>query len=125
MEILEALLSGLRNFFNPVISVILFFFNPVVSFFTAAGLIISWLLGALANPQGMMNGVVNSVIDVVSSILPSTPSSLKIGTIINNVSSFMPGIGRAVISEVFFTLSSIFVLYGAVKLYKLIPFKAT
>lgn len=125
MDLWNAFISALRNFFNPAIAVILAFFNPVTSVFLAVVSLVSWLLGALSDPQGMMNGVVNTVIDVVATILPSTPNSVKVGTIINGVASFMPNIGRAVISEIFVSLLSIFALVGAVKLYKLIPFKAT
>lgn len=125
MDIWNAFLSALRNFFNPALSVLLLFFNPVIAFFTAVVSLVAWLLGALANPQGAMNGIVNKTIDLVAGILPSTPSNLKIGTLLTEVSAYMPAVGRAVIAEIFFTLSSIFILFAAVKLYKLIPFKAT
>lgn len=125
MDIWNAFVNALRNFFNPAISVILAFFSPVVSLLSACVAIVGWLLGAIADPQGFMNGFVNAVVDAVASILPSTPSGLKIGSIINNVAGYMPGVGRAVITEIFVSISAIFVLVGAVKLYKLIPFKAT
>lgn len=125
MELWSAFVNALRNFFNPAISVILLFFNPLVSIGTGFVVLISWLLGAIADPQGFLNGVVNATIDVVASVLPTTPDSLKIGTIINNVAGLMPGVGRAVISEIFFSISAIFLLFAAVKIYKLIPFKAT
>lgn len=125
MDIWNAVVNSLRNFFNPVLSVLLAFLSPITSVFLSLVAIVSWLLGALIDPQGFMNGVVNKVIDVVASILPSTPTSLKVGTIINSVAALMPNVGRAVISEIFISLVAIFGLVGAVKLYKLIPFKAT
>lgn len=125
MDLWNAFVNALRNFFNPAISVLLLFFNPLIAISTALVTVISWLLGALSNPQGMMNGIVNKTIDLIASILPSTPDSLKVGSIINNVSGIMPAVGRAVISEIFFSISVIFGLIAAVKLYKLIPFKAT
>lgn len=125
MDIFSAFIAGLRNFFNPAITIVLGFFNPVNSIFVASFSIVAWLLGAIQNPSGFLNGIICAVIDAVASILPSTPSTLKVGYLLDVASSSMPAIGRSVLSEVFITITAIFLLVAAVKLYKLIPFKAT
>lgn len=125
MDVWNAFVSALRTFFNPVLTILFAFFNPVIVVFASIASVISWLLGALSNPQGFMNGFVNRTIDVVAVVLPSTPDQLKVSSIVNSVSLFLPAVGKAVIAEIFITISSMFVLFAAVKLYKLIPFKAT
>jgi len=105
------------------------FITPVIVFFVSVVVIIAFLLGALADPQGWMNSVVDTTIDVIAAVLPSTPDNIKIGTIIESVISTagtsMPLIGSGIIREVFTTISIIAGLSLIIKIYKLIPFKAT
>ena len=124
-SLIQNLVNLIRNALSPVFSILMGFLNPVVA--VAAGLtsIVAWLLGALADPQGAMNSVVNTTIDVIAAFLPSTPESLKLGTLLDGVAASMPAVGRGIISEIFITISSMFALVAVIKLYKLIPFKAT
>jgi hypothetical protein len=101
------------------------FFTPVVVFFVSVGVIVAFLLAALANPQGWMNNVVCSAIDFIAFLFPSTPTDLKISSLINSVSSVMPAIGRGIISDLFTTIGSIVAIRVVVVVYKLLPFKAT
>ena len=83
------------------------------------------MLGALSDPQGLMNQTVCGAIDYIAHLFPSTPESLKISNVLNSVGDSIPGVGRAVIREIFTTIAAIFSISLAIKIYKLIPFKAT
>lgn len=99
--------------------------TPVVVFFASVGVIVAFLLAALADPQGWMNQVVISIINGISFILPSTPNNLKIGTLINSLGNSLPFIGRGIITDIIQTLSSIFIIRMVIVIYKLLPFKAS
>lgn len=118
---MQALITTIANFFQGLFG----FFTPVIVFFVSVGSIVAFLLGALADPQGLMNQVVCSAIDYVAFIFPSTPDNLKIANIINGLGDSIPGVGRSVIREIFTTITSIFGIALVIKIYKLIPFKAT
>ncbi len=101
------------------------FLSPVVVFFISVVSIVAFLLGALANPQGFLNQMICSAIDAIAYIFPSTPDNLKIGTMINNLGDSMPLVGRGIVREVFTSISIIIGLVSIVKIYKLLPFKAS
>lgn len=109
------------SFFNALFQ----FIKPIVVFFISTTSIVAFLLGALLDPQGLMNQIICAVLDNIASIFPSTPDNLKIANIVNNLGDSVPAVGRGVIREIFFTLSSIFTISLAIKIYKLLPFKAT
>ena len=87
--------------------------------------IVAFLVAALKYPQGWMNSVVITTIDAIANVFPSTPEELKIGTIINTIGDSMPLVGRAVVKEIFVTISSMVGIALVVKIYKLILFKAS
>ena len=99
--------------------------EPIHVFFISASGLLSFLLGALADPQGLMNHVVIKTIDVLAEALPSTPDNLKISSILNSVGDSMPLVGRGIVYEVAGTVATIAGISLAIKIYKLIPFKAT
>ena len=105
--------------------VLLNFLVPVIVVCTALIGIVAFLVAALQDPQGWMNSVVITTIDAIAHLFPSTPDDLKIGTIINNLGDSMPLVGRAVVREIFTAISSMAGIALVVKIYKLIPFKAT
>lgn len=109
------------SFFNALFQ----FIKPVVIFFISTTSIVAFLLGALLNPQGFMNETICLALDYIGSLFPSTPDGLKIANIVNSLGDSVPAVGRGVIREIFFTLSSIFTISLAIKIYKLLPFKAT
>ena len=124
-SLIQNLVITIRNALSPVFSILMVFLNPIVAVATGLTSIVAWLLGALADPQGAMNSIVNKTIDVIAAFLPSTPESLKLGFLLDSVAASMPAVGRGVISEIFVTISAMFGLVAIIKLYKLIPFKAT
>lgn len=85
----------------------------------------SVILGIITNPLGAVNAFINVIIDAVASVWPSTPPSLKIAALIDSVAATMPGVGRGIIREFFVTISSFFALAVVIKIYKLLPFKAS
>lgn len=95
-----------------------------VVFFSITGFI-SFLLGALADPQGWMNAVVCTTVDVIAAFFPRTPDNLKIANILNSVGDSMPLVGRSIVYEIAGTIATIAGISLVIKLYKLIPFKAT
>jgi hypothetical protein len=101
------------------------FFTPVVIFFTSVVVIVAFLLGALADPNGFVNGMIVGAINNVSSILPSTPDNLKIGYLIDSVAGSMPLVGRGIINTVLSSVSTLFGVRLVIAIYKLLPFKAT
>lgn len=80
---------------------------------------------AIANPGGAVNAFINMIVDFIGSVFPSTPDNLKIGNLINSVGDSMPAVGRGIVREFFVIFSSCFGLALVIKIYKLIPFKAS
>lgn len=99
--------------------------KPIYAFFASIGSLIAFLLGGLANPQGLMNKIIIKTVDVIAAILPETPSNLKVSSVLNSVAGFMPNVGRDIVYEVASTIAAIAAISLVVKIYKLIPFKAT
>lgn len=110
---------------NNLFKVLFEFIKPVVVIFSSIGGLIAFLLGALADPQGLMNSIVCSVIDGIASLLPSTPDNLKVAYFVNSVGDSMPMVGRGIIREMFVTITAMVAIISVIKIYKLIPFKAT
>lgn len=110
---------------NAAINFLLIFLKPVVVVFVSIVSIVAFLLGALADPQGWMNSVVITTIDAFASFLPSTPENLKIANILSEIGDSMPLVGKAIVYEVASTIGTISTISLAIKIYKLIPFKAT
>lgn len=118
---MQGIVTTISNFFQFLLN----FLKPVTVFFMSVTGLVAFLVGALADPQGFANAFICGAIDMISGIFPSTPENLKIGSIIASVSSQVPAIGCAVLQDIVTTLASIFAIFIVVKIYKLIPFKAT
>lgn len=101
------------------------FFKPVILVATGLASVVSFLLGALANPQGLWNQICVAAIDFVAQFFPSTPTEYTIGSVIDSIAVKMPLVGRGIIYEIFQVILVIAGLELAIKVYKLIPFKAT
>lgn len=108
------LLSALASWLNPIRATAIGF-----------GGITAFLMGALANPNGLWNQIVNASIDVIVFLLPNHPDNLKLITIVNSVGSLLPSFGTAIIFEMAVFTSSVFLIFLLIKIYKLIPFKLT
>lgn len=115
----------LKQVFNPLIIAVIALFNPMVAIIMSVTSIVAVLITCVSSPQSAVNQLICTVIDMVSGFLPSTPDNLKLGSILNQATSTMPNLGRGIIGEIFLTTSAIFGITIAIKIYKLIPFKAT
>ena len=101
----------LKWFAQPLVRISLAFLGPL-----------SIVLGAIANPQGAVNGFICRIIDVVASVWPSTPSSLQLSNLFAS-SDASTGIYAYLVSEIFSLALICLSIVALVKLYKLIPFK--
>lgn len=110
---------------NAAINFLLEVFKPVLVFYASMASIAAFLLGALADPQGLMNAIVIKTIDSMIFLLPSTPEEYKVANIISSAGDSMPLVGKAVVMEIASTIAIIAGIALAIKIYKLIPFKAT
>jgi hypothetical protein len=83
------------------------------------------VLGAIANPQGAVNGFLCRIIDLIASVWPSTPDELKISNMLASVGTAIPVMGQGVVFTIFRTAFTMLTIVLLIKLYKLIPFKMT
>ena len=112
--------SGVFGWISSIWNSLLSFLN---SFWKALSTIFSIVLGAIANPAGAVNTFICKVIDIVAAVWPSTPDSMKISNILVSFSTAFPIIGYGIVVEITQTIGTIFLLFAAIKIYKLIPFK--
>lgn len=124
-ELVNNLFDLLRRTFNPLFLALITFFNPAISVAVSITSLVAFLLGALQDPNGLLNTIAVSVIDNIAALWPSTPENLKVGNLLDAAALAMPAIGRGLIYEIFITVVTLFSLTVIVKIYKLIPFKAT
>jgi len=101
-----------------------FLVRPAAPVFNALRSLIAIALGALADPTGAFNALIVRLIDFAALYWPSTPEELKIANLIFPQSGTVP-IGKYFIVEIFSTAFLMMGVIAFVKLYKLIPFKAT
>jgi hypothetical protein len=107
-------------------SSLLTFVTPVVVFFASLVVVAAFLIGALANPQGLMNQIICAAIDFVASLFPSTPSGSHLVDLINAgitaAGSAVPAIGTGIITQIVQTIASLIAIVLVIKIYKLMPF---
>jgi hypothetical protein len=99
--------------------------QPVIALATGAIGLVTFLAAGLADPSGWCNSIICTVIDHISSVFPSTPSNLTIASFVQSVAGALPQFGMSVIYDIMSTIASIMALSLVIKIYKLIPFKAT
>jgi hypothetical protein len=85
----------------------------------------SFLVAVITNPFGAINAGINAVVDAMANVLPSTPENLKLSNIASDLGEAVPLVGTAVIRAVLNTFIELGGLALIIKIYKLIPFKAT
>lgn len=117
-------LQGIITQITRATSFIFGFFNPLFLALSLLGGVFAAVAGAFANPRGWVNSSINFVIDYISEIFPQTPPNLKIASLIASA-PFVDVVGTRVISETLVTIASMASIALMVKIYKLIPFKAT
>jgi hypothetical protein len=100
-------------------------FTPLFVLLISVTVIVALLLGCIANPSGAVNQFVCTILDLIAFVLPSTPPQFRVATILQSASNSMPLIGYGVVNEIYNTASGMFLISVAVRIYKLIPFKAS
>lgn len=110
---------------NELLSILLNFIKPLIKIVAPLAGVVSLILGAIKNPEGFVNTFLVKMIDLIAGVFPSTPENIKIASIINSVGDQIPLVGKAVIYDIFEVIVVIVSLSLIVKIYKLIPFKAT
>ena len=84
--------------------------------------IIAFIWQVISNPVGAINQFMIHVINIILPLWPSTPSNLRVGSLIDNFGSSFPLIGSGIIAEIFNTLLGALSIFILIKLYKLLPF---
>lgn len=107
---------------NPLFLDILRKFLPILVSF---GVVIDFFRRAIADPQGFANRFLIGAIDIIAGVFPSTPDNLKVYAILNSASSKMPIVGKNIVYDIAGTIAAISLISLTIKIYKLIPFKAT
>ena len=97
--------------------------NPLVKLVISLTGPVALILGTMADPNGAINTFIIDVIDALEPHLLETPESLKISNLIFDNGPVT--VGQAVLTDVFQLISIMVGVVALVKLYKLIPFKAT
>lgn len=86
--------------------------------------LIDFLWDVLNDPIGAFNSLVCVLIDLLDLVwIFSTPENLTVGALIESIE--IPLIGRGALYEIIQAIQGIFVIWVTIKIYKLIPFKAT
>ncbi len=108
-----------------IIDALVWIGNVVRSFW----LPLSVVLGFITDPGGMMSTYACKIIGFIFLFFPSTPPQFRISTLyqsmISGFSTTFPIIGGGILDEVLTTILSLLLIITAVKIYKLIPLKAT
>ncbi len=99
-------------------------FGEAGKFFTGSLTVLSIIIGTIQNVTGAVNQLLVNIIDWIAEFWPSTPDNLKLANIINAATADT-GIGSAIVYETFQTIFLLLAVVALVKLYKLIPFKAS
>lgn len=117
-------LQGIINNITRVVGWVLAAFTPFYTVITLITAALTTLAGAIADPQGWLNSSICFVIDFVSDRFPQTPANLKLTTLIASA-PFVSAVGTRVITETLVIISAFAGIALVVKIYKLIPLKAT
>lgn len=86
--------------------------------------LVAFLASAYVNPTGAWNGWVIGAIDHIASFFPSTPNQYTLSGLANSIADVVP-FGSGIIYEMFQSFIALGALMVIIKIYKLIPFKAT
>lgn len=101
------------------------FAKPILRIFLAIVSPVAWIIWAFANPQGAANLFICKIIDVVASVWPSTPDNLKVANLLGSIGGSIPIVGYGIVLDIAQMIGVMFGIVVIVKVYKLIPFKAT
>lgn len=101
------------------------FFASLSGIIIGLGIILAFIVAALADPSGWLNQSICFVIDMISSIFPSSPPSFRLESVVLSLSSFLPSFAIFAVREAFHAFRDVFSFLVIFKIYKMIPFKAT
>lgn len=101
------------------------FFASLSGIIVGLGVIVAFVIAAIADPSGWINQSLCYAIDMIVSVFPSTPNNLRLESIILSISSYIPSAGVFLIREAYLAFRDVFSLIVVFKVYKMIPFKAT
>lgn len=108
-----------------LIAAALAFISSLAGIVIGLGVVLAFVVAAIADPSGWLNQSICYVIDMLVSVFPSTPSALRLEGIITSISAVIPPIGVYAIREAYHAFRDVFSLIVVFKIYKMIPFKAT
>lgn len=83
--------------------------------------LVSFLGGALADPQGFANSFMCGAVDLIVAAFPSTPNEYKIGTLVTNLTTEFPESSYLFVTT-FEGIFGIFAIYLGVKALRFLPF---
>lgn len=110
---------------NWIYGILYFFSKPLVVFLTSITSIVALILGAIRDPAGAANAFLCRMIDVILIAWPTTPESYKLGSLLSGFANSFPVIGYGVVLEIAQALAGMAGLFVLIKIYKLLPFKAS
>lgn len=110
---------------DSIFNFIKWLFSPLYILIISVTAIIALILGTILDPVGAVNTFLCKIIDVVFAIFPSTPDNLKLGFILQSFSNQFPFFGWGIILDTIQTVFTMLLIVITIKVYKLIPFKAT
>ena len=99
-------------------------FGEAGKVFSALSSILAIVLGTIQNVTGAVNQLLVNIIDWIAQYWPSTPDEVKIANLIQAATA-NTGIGTAIVYETFQTIFLLLSVVALIKIYKLIPFKAS
>lgn len=111
---MEAITNFLKELFSPLVVLADALLNAV-----------GWVAAACLSPISFLNFAFCSLIDLLVSVWPVTPDNLKIAHLVAQVADQMPAVGADIIWDILESIAIIFFMSALIKIYKLIPFKAT
>lgn len=100
-------------------------FNPLTIACIALIPVFALLIGGVLNPQGWMNSLICGIIDMIAFFFPASPEYLKISSILNGIGDSIPLVGRRLVYDIASTFAVVVGLFTIIKIYKLLPFKAS
>ncbi len=115
---MEFVVDVLKKIFGVVANILMAFLGPLLP-------LVGFILGVLLDPTGFLNWCACLVIDVVSFPFPTTPENMRLASLITTLGNGIPILGGAILLETARTIGGVFVIYVGIKIYKLIPFKAS
>lgn len=108
-----------------LIAAVLAFVSSLAGIIIGLGIVIAFVVAAIADPSGWLNQSICYVVSMVVGVLPSTPSQFRFENIIVSLTSSLPNFLTFAVREAYLAFRDVLSLIAVFKVYKMIPFKAT